>query len=112
MLRVSVLAMLLVMSVAGMAMAQVTPIAELQRGQSVTVEGVVSRITDEDEFRLRDDTCSVLIYIGWKNRVMVNVGERVTVEGVVDDDLVGAFRPEIYARSITRQDGTVLQLVR
>lgn len=108
--RVGMLVVLLVVCMVGVALAGVTPIGELQRGQSVTVQGEVIRITDEDEFRLRDDTGSVLVYIGWKNRVMVNVGEQVTVEGVVDDDLVGAFRPEIYARTLTREDGSVVQL--
>ena len=68
---------------------EITKIKDLQRGASVTVQGEVVRIMDEDEFRLKDDTGSAEIYIGWKNRVMVNVGETVTVKGFVDDDWRG-----------------------
>ncbi len=88
----------------------VTNIGDLRRGASVTVQGRVSRITDKDEFRLEDGTGSVLVYIGWKNRVMVNVNEEVTVKGVVDDDLRNFFRPEIMAQEIVRQDGSKVEL--
>jgi len=95
----------------GNAMADaVTSISDLQRGMSVTIQGDVVRITDEDEFRLQDQTGSVLVYIGWQNTVGVNTGETITVEGIVDNNLVNAFRPEVYARSIIREDGTVLNL--
>lgn len=80
-----------------------TPVAELQRGTMVTVAGTVDRITDEDEFRLSDATGTVRVYVG-PNWVPANVGEAVTVEGLVDDD--GPL--EIYARSLTRADGTVV----
>ena len=50
---------------------EITPVAELTRGAKVTVQGVVSRIPDDDEFRLRDSTGSVLVYIGWKNKMPV-----------------------------------------
>lgn len=80
-----------------------TPIDALERGTAVTVEGIVARITDEDEFRLTDATGTVRIYVG-PNWVPAEVGEAVRVEGVVDDDL-GPL--EIYARSLMRADGTV-----
>ena len=75
---------------------QITAIADAQRGTMVTVEGVVERITDEDDFRLTDASGSIRIY----------VGETVTVDGFVDDDIIGPR--EIYARSLTRSDGTVI----
>ena len=89
---------------------EVTKIENLERGASVTLQGEVVRILDEDEFRLRDDTGSVQIYIGWQNRVMVDVGETVTVSGFVDNDLIDVFRPEVYAREIIREDGTTVEL--
>ncbi len=89
---------------AAIASEPVTPIGELQRGTMVIVQGTVERITDEDEFRLADGSGSVEIYVG-PNGVPANVGETVTIEGFVDDDL-GPL--EIYARSLTRADGTVI----
>jgi uncharacterized protein YdeI (BOF family) len=88
----------------------ITNIAEVNPGASVTLKGKVTRILDEDEFRLEDETGSIKVYIGWKNRVMVDVGETVTVKGVVDNDLVDVFRPEVYARELVREDGTVVKL--
>jgi uncharacterized protein YdeI (BOF family) len=84
---------------------QITAIADAKRGTMVTVQGLVDRITDEDEFRLADATGSIRIYVG-PNWVPVDVGETVTVNGFVDDDLV--VPREIYARSLTRADGTVI----
>ena len=89
---------------------QITKIEDIQRGATVTLHGQVTRILDEDEFRLADDTASVRVYIGWRNRVSVDVGETVTVTGFVDDDLVNVFRPEVYARTIVRQDGSTIEL--
>ena len=87
-----------------------TPIGELNRGMSAIIHGKVTRILDEDEFRMEDATGSVRVYIGWRNRVVVSVGEEIRVRGVVDDDLVSFFRPEVYALEITRQNGTVIKL--
>lgn len=84
----------------------VTPIAELQRGAMVTVQGTVERITDEDEFRLTDSSGDILVYVG-PNWVPAEVGEAVTVNGRVDDNLIGPR--ELYARSLTRADGTVVE---
>ena len=83
----------------------VTPIAEVQRGTMVTVQGTVARITDEDEFRLADASGEIRIYVG-PNWVPAEQGETVIVNGFVDDDLIAPR--EIYARSLTRADGTVI----
>lgn len=86
------------------ASAPVTPIADVQRGSMVTVQGAVERITDEDEFRLADATGVIRVYVG-PNWAPVHVGETVTVSGFVDDD----FGPlELYARTLTRADGSVI----
>ena len=82
-----------------------TPIADVQRGTMVNVAGTVARITDEDEFRLTDASGSIRIYVG-PNWVPAEVGENVVVSGFVDDDLIPPR--EIYARSLTRADGTVI----
>ncbi len=100
----------LLLAAPGSLASEVTKIENLERGASVTLQGEVVRILDEDEFRLRDDTGSVQIYIGWQNRVMVDVGETVTVSGFVDNDLIDVFRPEVYAREIIREDGSTVEL--
>lgn len=80
----------------------ITPIGDLQRGTLVTVQGTVERILDEDEFRLADETGSVRVYVG-PDRVPAEAGESVTVHGFVDD---GIGPLELYARRLTRADGT------
>ena len=100
----------LLFAATGSLASEVTKIENLERGASVTLQGEVVRILDEDEFRLRDDTGSVQVYIGWQNRVMVDVGETVTVSGFVDNDLIDVFRPEVYAREIIREDGSTVEL--
>ena len=90
---------------AASALPDITPIAEAQRGTMVTVQGTVERITDEDEFRLTDATGSILVYVG-PNLVPADVDEAITVSGFVDDDLFGP--KEIYARELTRADGSVV----
>ena len=81
-----------------------TPIAEVERGTMVTVSGEIERILDTDEFRLRDDSGSIRVYVG-PNWVPASEGESVSVAGFVDNDL---GRLELYARSLTRADGTVV----
>lgn len=88
----------------------ITNIKDVERGSSVTLHGKVTRILDDDEFRLQDDTGSIRVYIGWRNRVMVRVNEKIKVRGFVDDDLVNTFRPEVYANELVREDGTVIKL--
>ena len=83
---------------------RITKIADAQRGSVVTVQGTVERITDEDEFRLADASGSIRVYVG-PNWVPADVGESVTVHGFVDDDLGPR---ELYARTLTRADGSVV----
>jgi uncharacterized protein YdeI (BOF family) len=94
-----------VIALAVPALAQtVTPVAETKRGTMVTLQGTVDRITDEDEFHLRDASGWIEVDVG-PNWVPVDVGEQITVQGFVDDDLGPR---EVYARSLTRADGTVI----
>lgn len=81
-----------------------TPLSKAERGTMVTVQGQVARILDEDTFRLSDSSGDIRVYVG-PNVVPAEVGETVTVHGFVDDD-PGAR--EIYARSMTRADGTLV----
>jgi uncharacterized protein YdeI (BOF family) len=81
---------------------EITPIGEVERGTMVTVSGQVERILDSDEFRLNDESGSIRVYVG-PNWVPADVGEQVTVAGFVDNDL---GRLELYARTLTRADGT------
>ncbi len=90
--------------------AAVTKIEDIQRGASVVLQGKVTRILDDDTFRLWDETGSVVVHIGLRNRVMVQVGEEVTVKGFVDDALPGYFRREVNAQEIVRGDGTRILL--
>jgi len=84
----------------------VIAIDDIKRGTTVSVQGKVERILDTDEFRLSDSSGDVVVYVGYRNMVPVNVGENVIVDGIVDDD----FFIEIYARQITHEDGRVTQL--
>jgi len=105
-MRILTTAALLFTLAAPFALAEtITPISDLQRGTMVTVQGTVERITDEDEFRLADASGDIRVYVG-PNWVPASVGETVTVNGFVDDDLGPR---EIYARSLTRADGTVVE---
>lgn len=84
------------------------PIAQAERGTFVTLDGEVTRIVDEDTFRLTDATGSIRVYIG-PNRMPVRMGDMVAVNGFVDDD----FGPrEVYADAIEFADGTVVTLRR
>ena len=83
---------------------EIIPIEAAQRGTMVTVAGDVERITDEDEFVLTDDSGSIRVYVG-PNWVPANVGDSVIVHGLVDDDLI---RRELYARTLTMPDGSVI----
>jgi hypothetical protein len=101
----SILTLALALPLAAQAQTSVTSIADAARGTMVTVQGTVERITDEDEFRLTDATGSIQVYVG-PNWVPAELGEAVTVAGFVDDNLLGP--KELYARELTRADGSIL----
>jgi uncharacterized protein YdeI (BOF family) len=89
---------------------EITAVSEVRRGQHVTLRGTVDRIRDEDEFILRDDTGTIRIYIGWKNRMPVDEGTSVTVEGRADDDGFPGLRPEVYATALLLGNGDRVDL--
>lgn len=83
----------------------VTNIADLQRNSRVLIEGVVTRASEEDEFVIEDTTGSVQVYTG-STFFVAEVGERVLVEGFVDESLL----LEVYAQKVTHQDGRVTSI--
>ncbi len=107
-MRLSLTAVVTSVLFASAAFANVTPIADLQRGQTATVTGTVDRFLDEDELRLTDDSGSVRIFLG-PDLLPIETGEQITVEGIMDDDLL---LNEFYARQITRANGDVLTIDR
>jgi uncharacterized protein YdeI (BOF family) len=86
----------------------VTAIGDVRRGSMVTIEGVVKRIVDTDEFTLADASGQIRVDVRYPNFVPVAEGERVKVRGFVDRDLIR----EIYAREIVHADGRVSRLDR
>ena len=88
-------------------LADATPIGDITRNSLVTVTGTVQAINDEDEFTLVDDSGSIRVWTAG-TFFTVDPGEQVTVEGVVDDDLV----VEISAQQIIRSDGSVIAIDR
>jgi uncharacterized protein YdeI (BOF family) len=87
---------------------RVTAIGDVRRGSMVTIEGVVKRIVDTDEFTLADASGQIRVDVRYPNFVPVAEGERVKVRGFVDRDLIR----EIYAREIVHADGRVSRLDR
>jgi len=85
------------------------PIAEAERGSFVTLAGEVTRILDEDTFRLTDASGDIRVYIG-PNRMPVRPGDRVSISGFVDDDLFGPR--EIYADTAQLADGSTVSFNR
>jgi len=86
----------------------VTQIKDTYRGAYVMIPGTVLRFIDEDEFLLQDETGRIRVYIGYQNRMPVRPGDKVTVEGFIDFDIV----KEIYAWTITKEDGEIIELDR
>ena len=104
-MKATVLALSLATAFPGLALADTTAVQDLRRGMGAIIDGVVKRITDDDEFLLADETGSILVYIG-PNAMPVRAGDRVRVAGAVDDD--GPL--EFYPTAITLPDGRVAPL--
>ncbi|MEM8986832.1 MAG: hypothetical protein AAGC95_08925 [Pseudomonadota bacterium] len=98
-------ALLVSLFAAGAAAAGNVTVKEAKRGMAVTIDGTVDRITDSDEFKLRDETGVLEVYLG-PNYVELRPGEKVTVSGFMDD----GFVKELYARKIVFEDGRVVEL--
>lgn len=103
-----VLCLMLLVATLAQAATPVTTIDDVGRGDYVVLTGEVARFSDEDEFVLRDDSGSIRVYIGYQNRMPVRPGETITVEGFVDFGL----KLEVYAWTITKADGQVIELKR
>jgi uncharacterized protein YdeI (BOF family) len=80
------------------------PIGSIRRGETVTVSGEIIRVRGYDEFVIEDETGRVSVYVeGGFSRSEIQTGQRVTVRGRVDDDLL-VFRREIYATEVVLSD--------
>jgi len=71
-----------------------TPIADLRPPQLVRISGVVQQLHDDDGFYLTDSSGRVLVETGppWYQPMPVQVGERITVLGLLDDEDFDAYR--------------------
>jgi len=104
-MKITAVTLATLLALATPALAQtITSIADAERGTMVTLQGTVDRIMDTDEFRLRDSTGTIEVDIG-SSWMPADVGEAVTVQGFMDDDIGPR---ELYARTMTRADGTVV----
>jgi hypothetical protein len=75
-----------------------TKINALPKAGMVKLSGTVTEVDDANEFTLQDDTGA--IDIESKNRLYLAVGDKVTVNGEVDD---GIFFTDIKANSVTKE---------
>jgi uncharacterized protein YdeI (BOF family) len=83
----------------------ITQISDLRRGSRATIEGVVERVTDEDEFVIADSSGSIQVWTG-NEFFTVESGDRIVVSGFIDDDLL----KEVYAERIYLEDGSVIEI--
>jgi uncharacterized protein YdeI (BOF family) len=90
---------------AGTVVDGVTMVRDLVRNTMVTVEGTVTRASEEDEFIITDSTGSVQVYTG-RTFFTVEQGQVVSVRGLVDD----SSYLEIYADEIVLPDGSIIQV--
>ena len=84
----------------------ITEISELQNYETSYIKGEVTKILDEDEFRLEDSGGKIKVYTGWKNTNIVKKGDKITVKGKLDPGLVKEF----YASEIIMEDGEKIKL--
>jgi uncharacterized protein YdeI (BOF family) len=80
-------------------------ISSVKPGQRVHLQGTVARIADSDEFILKDDSGQIQIYIGYRNTLPSKVGDRVTIIGIADEQLLKGTLPEVYAMRLITSDG-------
>jgi uncharacterized protein YdeI (BOF family) len=85
---------------------KITRISELRNYTDSYIKGEVLKILDEDEFRLQDSSGKIRVYTGWKNTNLVEYGEKITVRGTLDPDVIKEF----YATEIIRENGDVIKL--
>lgn len=90
---------------AGTLVTGVSKIVNLVPNTMVTVEGTVTRLSDEDEFIITDSSGSIQVYTG-RSLFTVDRGQRVVVSGLVDE----GGKLEIYADEIVLPDGTVVEV--
>jgi uncharacterized protein YdeI (BOF family) len=86
---------------------EITKISALERYTTTHIKGEVVRILDEDEFRLKDNSGKIKVYVGWKNPGVVKKGDVITVKGMLDP---GIFFDEFYASEIILENGDVINL--
>ena len=103
-----ILSMVAIVGLSTPSVADVIAISEVQRGQTVTVQGTVDHFFDSDEIRLRDESGTLRVYLG-PDILPIESGERLRISGIMDNDL---FLNELYAREVTRADGTVIEIDR
>ncbi len=88
----------------------VTALQDVRRGEFVTVRGEVTRMRENDEFIIEDDSGRAEVYVrGGLRRPTFRQGDTITVRGWVDDDLISIPR-EIYATEIELSDGTIIEV--
>lgn len=87
------------------ALAQTAQVAD-EAGVMASLKGSVAQITDGNEFILKDATGMVKVDIG-DAQVTLKVGDQVSVEGLLETDLLGR---DMEAHSLTGPDGKVVTI--
>ncbi len=71
------------------ALAAITNVRDLKDGSPVTLSGTVDSVQNEREFTLRDESGEIGIDIKSTQSVVLKPGDKVTVNGRVDKNLLG-----------------------
>jgi len=104
---IALLSLPLSITISRAALAQTTPIGNLNRQENITISGEIVGWgeADENEFILQDATGTVVVDAGprWWKDLNLNVGDEITVTGEFDDGEFDAF-------SLTYADGTVVEI--
>lgn len=83
----------------------ITLISDLEKYVESTIEGEITRIASEDEFKLEDKSGKIRVYTGWKNTSPVTAGEKVKVTGKLDGNLIREF----YAIRLVKENGSIIE---